>query len=533
MKLFFTTIYQYLLLIDNTQQSKFRQTTIAFKAIGSTMKSPILKTLGDTIKKPVMNTIGNTIKNSAGILNRKKQTIKNLVFGLKEKQLNLGCKLGIESVNHIGKKSIKEIRYITPQLSRRSNQLIKAQRKQNLQKSTTDQLNGKGLEPMIQRSAEYLRGLQLDSLIDAVSKTKSILPFLFAVGGLERLAQTNLRMYHRPVPGFIVNRNSYFLHKNGTFNFNATMIGNFYINNPIQNSIRNSTIVHAMKGWIKEKTSYVGRTGPLDVPLTPEQIHWKKINAPPFGEDGDIIHEIIPKKNHKRTQIWLQGMGSYTGSGFDNLFADPNATPLEEGTRVRLLYAPPIEVNTFKEPKVMKSWFDFNSFNKKEDIIKIGYYDFKDVKRNIKLINKVIKDEIKLLGGKSENLYLGGFSQGATMAQHIGAGYEKPLGAILGIAGFKFRETKFDESNSKTPVFLAHGKHDRILQMDIAKYSFKNEYNNFFKNKNIKFNEIDNMGHSPGHDVLDRWSDFMKSLPKDEKEMDTEKLASPEIIDKK
>ena len=46
---------------------------IAFKAIGKSLKNPLLKN------------IGNTIKNSGSMFRRNKNTIKNLAYGLEEK----------------------------------------------------------------------------------------------------------------------------------------------------------------------------------------------------------------------------------------------------------------------------------------------------------------------------------------------------------------------------------------------------------------------------------------------------------------
>ena len=140
MNKFVSSIIQFILLIDVTQQSKTKQTLVAFKAIGS------------------------TIKNSMGNFSMKKNTIKNMVIGIKKQGPNL-----LRTSHNVGSKSIKYIRegaihkYKVPQ----------------------------GIKPLVKRSAEQVRGKELGSLMNMVYKSKPQVPFLFT-GGLMRLASFNI-----------------------------------------------------------------------------------------------------------------------------------------------------------------------------------------------------------------------------------------------------------------------------------------------------------------------------------------------------
>ena len=54
------------------------------------------------------------------------------------------------------------------------------------------QLNRKGLNPLIKKSAELMRGNELRSLIKKVSKSKPLMSLLFAAGGVGSLTQMNI-----------------------------------------------------------------------------------------------------------------------------------------------------------------------------------------------------------------------------------------------------------------------------------------------------------------------------------------------------
>ena len=124
---FVFTIIQSALLIDSTKQSKIKYATMAFKAVGN------------TIKKPIMKTIGNA---------------------------------GSKFVQDLGKKVIHK--YKAPQLARSANNLVRAEGKKNIWMRSADMMNTKGLK----------------SILNTVSKSKHQAPFAF-VGGMKVLQTGN------------------------------------------------------------------------------------------------------------------------------------------------------------------------------------------------------------------------------------------------------------------------------------------------------------------------------------------------------
>ena len=175
-------VTQFTLLIDNSKQSRAGQTITTLKAISKTIKNPLFKQIGNTIKKPITSTFSNTIKKSVSMFRQNKNTIKNLAFGLQEKYLKARHNFGSKSIRYFGERhnfrsktvkylreqGIKKFKYMQPQTIRGS--------KQNI----------------MMRSDAQMKGKELRSLINTVSKSKSQLPLLLATGGLGKLTQLNL-----------------------------------------------------------------------------------------------------------------------------------------------------------------------------------------------------------------------------------------------------------------------------------------------------------------------------------------------------
>lgn len=81
------------------------------------------------------------------------------------------------------------------------------------------------------------------------------------------------------------------------------------------------------------------------------------------------------------------------------------------------------------------------------------------------LLDRFIDEERDRLGIPDEKIVLGGFSQGAIMALHVGLRRKKPLGAILGYAGFLAGAEHLDEIVSRPPVTLVHGERDLVVPL--------------------------------------------------------------------
>lgn len=110
----------------------------------------------------------------------------------------------------------------------------------------------------------------------------------------------------------------------------------------------------------------------------------------------------------------------------------------------------------------MPAWFDIESLDNLEEET-----DIDGVKASAELIYKHIDME-RRSGVPSQNIIIGGFSQGAALALYCTLHYPHPLGGCIALSTF-FPEAKFPKAeeltNKDIPFFQAHGELDNILPL--------------------------------------------------------------------
>lgn len=136
-----------------------------------------------------------------------------------------------------------------------------------------------------------------------------------------------------------------------------------------------------------------------------------------------------------------------------------NAKVLPEGVPIKIiLLQSPYKRVIFDRP-IGTSWFNISQF----PLVSKKCYSFEDAEISRKRIEKVIEEEAKLLNGKYENIYLGGFSQGACMSLLIGLTYEHLIGGVISLSGYLFSEIKIREENKDLKIFVGHGEADNVI----------------------------------------------------------------------
>merc|ERR1712137_711410 len=161
---------------------------------------------------------------------------------------------------------------------------------------------------------------------------------------------------------------------------------------------------------------------------------------------------------HKGTWIFLHGLGD-TGNGwFYELKAIQRELP-----HVRIVCpTAPVSPVTLNGGMSMTSWHDLVSLNN------ISEQHFLGIDKTTQIVNRLIDEEAAVVG--SENVVLGGFSQGAAMTMYVGLQYPKPLAGLVALSGYlpfydKFEAEKLNEANKNTPLFQGHGDVDNVVDL--------------------------------------------------------------------
>jgi predicted esterase len=91
-------------------------------------------------------------------------------------------------------------------------------------------------------------------------------------------------------------------------------------------------------------------------------------------------------------------------------------------------------------------------------------------------IKKLIGEEVKRVGSASK-VFLGGFSQGGTVALSTYLDYDGVLGGVVAAASGNFGVHDFSKidlvKKKKTPLFMYHGSADNVIQLKVAKKSYQ------------------------------------------------------------
>ncbi|KAI5460387.1 Phospholipase/carboxylesterase [Mariannaea sp. PMI_226] len=239
--------------------------------------------------------------------------------------------------------------------------------------------------------------------------------------------------------------------------------------------------------------------------LTMEQHSPETTATKPFGP-GHIIH---PQAKHTHTIILLHGRGS-TAEEFAEELSESNLSggkALQEAFPGWKWVFPSSKEHwntTFQE--FMPEWFEAQSL---ADPTMGQHLQIEGIRDSVSYVNELIEKEVQVLGGKTENVVIGGISQGGTIAlwtllsRHkmnskrlgafVGASTWLPFARnirnllsqrresqsgpsmfdsfvmdIMGSARNRL-ETNFSKEYLETPIFLGHGTDDAYVDVDLGR----------------------------------------------------------------
>ncbi len=163
--------------------------------------------------------------------------------------------------------------------------------------------------------------------------------------------------------------------------------------------------------------------------------------------------------------IWLHGLGA-DGHDFESIVPE---LKLPENLHIRFIFphAPTMPV-TVNGGYVMPAWYDIYGGGV------LSGEDENGLRRSQKQIIELIESEIKK-GIQPNRIVLAGFSQGGAMTLFTGLRYPKRLAGLMVLSGYlpmgEALTAEMSETNSKTQVFMAHGKQDSVVPYEGARIS--------------------------------------------------------------
>lgn len=134
--------------------------------------------------------------------------------------------------------------------------------------------------------------------------------------------------------------------------------------------------------------------------------------------------------------------------------------------------------------KNVNSWYNY--YSQKDGKMEFDNIDENHFFEQVERINKLIDNEINILKD-SKKIFLGGISQGGTLALHIGLTHLFELGGIIGIHTLFLKDMIQNiEKINKIPIFLLSGKNDYIYNFKFQRLSAKCINKNIIKWKVVK-----------------------------------------------
>ncbi|HEY7378078.1 MAG TPA: alpha/beta hydrolase fold domain-containing protein [Steroidobacteraceae bacterium] len=165
--------------------------------------------------------------------------------------------------------------------------------------------------------------------------------------------------------------------------------------------------------------------------------------------------------------IWLHGLGA-DGHDFEPVVAEL-VRPGERALRFVFPHAP-VRPVTLNNGYAMRAWYDILGIDRQSQQDEVG------IRGSAAAVRALIARENER-GVSSSRIVLAGFSQGGALALFVGLRYPERLAGIMGLSCYPVLASTLDAerqaANQETPVFLAHGTFDPMVDISLGKEGHK------------------------------------------------------------
>lgn len=173
--------------------------------------------------------------------------------------------------------------------------------------------------------------------------------------------------------------------------------------------------------------------------------------------------EISTAEQCEYAVIWLHGLGA-SGHDFEPIVPE---LQLLQRPGVRFLFPhAPVQAISINGGASMRAWYDITSMD-----IGSREQDADGIKSSASLVSDLIDNEIHR-GINEKNIILAGFSQGGAIALYEGLTGRHALGGIMALSTYlpihEVTLPNITSSAKSTPVFMAHGQQDEVIDQRYA-----------------------------------------------------------------
>ncbi|KAL2263631.1 hypothetical protein VTK26DRAFT_5894 [Humicola hyalothermophila] len=212
---------------------------------------------------------------------------------------------------------------------------------------------------------------------------------------------------------------------------------------------------------------------------------------------------------HTATVIFIHGLGD-TGHGWAGAVENWRRRQRLDEVKFILPHAPSIPI-TCNWGMRMPGWYDIHTIDGNAESLRKNE-DEAGIMQSQAYLHDLIQKEIDA-GIPSDRIAIGGFSQGGAMSIFSGLTAKVKLAGIVALSSYLLLSHKFaelvpkPESNKETPIFMAHGDVDQVVNTELGKKSYE-----LLKEMgyNAEFRIYKDMGHSACLEELDDVEAFLR-----------------------
>lgn len=164
--------------------------------------------------------------------------------------------------------------------------------------------------------------------------------------------------------------------------------------------------------------------------------------------------------------IWLHGLGA-DGNDFAPVVPELEKLGVK---RCRFVFPhAPLQAVTINGGMTMRSWYDITSLD-----FEAREQDTVGINKSADRVKSLIQREIDR-GLPADRIVLAGFSQGGAVILHTAIRLQEKIAGILALSTYlPLTETiaaEKTDTNQHTPIFMAHGQHDDVIDQRYAEAS--------------------------------------------------------------